>query len=274
MSMSIAKKASTRFAAALVMRQSRMPNQLRGAAAILLLLTACVSLNTSSSTSDGPSSRAEVISAIEATERARKVAANAGDNETALRYIDSDFVFVHSTGQVDNVERFRSFAERVGRRDEPRRIEEPTYLIAENVAVRTQLTSAPPRPNLPEARIRSLDVYIQRNGVWKWLAHQSSMIRPPWAEIPVAPAVLEEYAGTYLSNAGQSRSYRLENSKLVQAPQRAGDSPMMLTAISVSTFAIGDAFTTVTFLRNSSGQVATAQVVGPWGISIYRRIAG
>lgn len=248
-----------------------MPNRLWGSAAIFVF-SACVSLDTSNSTSE-PSSDAEVIAAVEAAERARIVAANAGDIEKASGYVDSEFFFVHSTGQVDDLEKFRSFAERAGRRPESRQLTDPIYSIIGNTVVRTRFTSTPPRPGLPDARYRSLDVFIQKNGVWKWLAHQSSLIRPPWAEVSVAPVLLEEYAGTYVHDAGQ-RSYSLENGKLIQAPQRVGESAPVLTAISESTFALGDGSTTVTFLRDQSGRVAIAQIAGPFGITVYRRNAG
>lgn len=213
-----------------------------------------------------------IIAEVEAGEEARRRAAGAGDYETAMQYIAPEFFFVHTTGQVDDVKRFREFSERVagGKQESPRQLEKPTYVVHGDVVVRTRLTSAPVRPNQPHARTRSLDVFVRQSGKWRWLAHQGTQVLPPWREVPPS-AALGEYAGKYVAENGQARVFTAREKSLVQAPIRDGAAEVTLTPLSESTFAIPDTSTTVTFLRDRSGRVAVVQVIGPLGLSVFSR---
>jgi hypothetical protein len=240
--------------------------------AAIILSASCASSRPIAAPHVAPSDAAKMIAEVEGSEEARRRAAGAGDYETAMQYIAPEFFFVHSTGQVDDVKRFREFSERVagGKQESPRQLEKPTYAVHGDVVVRTRLTSAPLRPNQPHARSRSLDVFIRQSGTWRWLAHQGTQVLPPWREVP-APAALAEYAGTYVAENGQARVFTAREKSLVQAPIRDGAAEVTLRPLSESTFAIPDTSNTVTFLRDRSGRVAVVQVVGPLGLSVFSR---
>lgn len=237
---------------------------------LIPLLLSCASRPAGSDGDDDPS---VVIAAVEASERSRRTAALRGDIAAALEGIAPEFLFVHTTGDVDDLKAFQQFAARVGRSspDETRVLEPPVYRVADNIAVRTQLTASRPRPTLPEAKFRSLDLYTLRDGRWIWLAHQSAMVEPPWRPVSVQPELLAEYSGKFVNRAGDVRIYEQRGDQLVQRSNQPTPTETRLIALSESAFATEGRPITHTFLRNRAGHITDVQVIGPLGLAVFHR---
>lgn len=208
-----------------------------------------------------PSNTENAIAAIEAAEDARLAAAAAGDYETAAQFIAPEFIFVHSTGQVDDLRRFRAFSERVSGAASTSRtlVEAPQFTLDKDLAVRTRLTASRPRPGLPEARYRSLDVFVRRSGQWLWFAHQSATVQPPWGAVSIPESLLNEFAGTYVTTRAQTRVYTTRAGALLQSVLPDGPSDVVLTPLSENTFAVPSGTASVTFLRDKTGKVTRAR---------------
>src|SRR5687767_9306478 len=130
-----------------------------------------------------------------------------GDSAAWTR-VGPGFVFVHSTGAVDDLATFQRFraagsggtvrsAAGAAARRQPTGT--PVERLDGDVFVRVQLLSdsAPPGGRAGQSRVT--DVYVQRADGWHWLVHQTAEVSARLIRRTVPAADLAAYAGAYVS---------------------------------------------------------------------------
>jgi len=196
-----------------------------------------------------------------------------GDS-AAWKLVAPGFVFVHSTGPVDDLPAYLARRGRLGgaaggRAVRTRDVEPPIAHIDGDVLVRVKLLGDSTTPTVRGGQSRVLDVYVQRDGAWKWLAHQTSEVRARWTPVVVAPALLDDYGGAYAAAEGPRRMYARRGDALVQVTP-AGD--RALIPLSDATFGYDGLNATVSFVRDKSGRVVAADESAQVGFTRFARV--
>lgn len=241
---------------------------------LLALLSAAFAIACASTSPSPATTPEQAIAAVEASENSRLTAARSGDITTARQFIAPEFIFVHTTGDVNDLKDFEEFTNRVGRTsasEHPQVVSPPTYRVVGEFVIRVRLTTSAPRSNLPNATFRSLDLFTNREGRWLWLAHQGTMLQPPWRTVSLKTAVLADYVGKYVNDQGETRTYESRGGELVQLRVRPNTTDIRLVPVSESTFAVQGSGTTHTFLRDRTGQISHVQVIGLFGLTSFGR---
>lgn len=206
------------------------------------------------------------LSAALAQVAADDVARINGDT-AAWRRVAPDFVFVHSTGEVDDLaayQRFRARAAAGGAArggQPPADAAPPVAQLNGDVLVRVRQFGSPAASGSRSSQLRALDVYLRRGSEWHWLAHQTSTARPAWTPVPAADVA--EFAGTYTALGGARRTFAVRDGALVQvlgtaSTDGAGAATRPLVPLGVASFGYDGLNATVTFVRDGAGRVMRA----------------
>jgi hypothetical protein len=117
------------------------------------------------------------------------------DTAAFRRLAAPDFVFVHSTGRVNDLLGFLDFMRQGG----PERVVDlrpPQYRDLGDVVVVTthQATEVPGRGR---NAFRAVDVVRRDGGAWRWVLHQSTRLPNVPAFVALPDSALDAYAGRY-----------------------------------------------------------------------------
>lgn len=179
-----------------------------------------------------------------------------------------DFVFVHSTGEVDDLDAYQRFRSRTAAGgtarsgQPPADAAPPVAQLSGDVLVRVRQLGSPAASGSRPSQLRTLDVYLRRGSEWHWLAHQTSTARPAWTPVPAADVA--EFAGTYTAPGGARRAFAVREGALVQvlgtapAAGAAGTGTRPLVPLGVASFGYDGLNATVTFVRDGAGRVIRA----------------
>ena len=235
-----------------------------------------------------PSSTQGAAAQVEADEAARL----RGDSAAWSR-VAPGFIFVHSTGGVDDLAAFQRFRAQgpaglaragagpaAGRR---RDVAPPVDRFDGDVFVRVRLLGDTVPPGVRPGQSRVLDVYVRRGAEWHWLAHQTSEVRARWGPVGAYAAALPalaEYAGAYATPDGRRRAYAVRGDSLVQvldaAPGSGVAPPAMreraLVRLGAASFGYEGLNATVTFVRDTAGRVVAAAESSQVGFTEYTRV--
>lgn len=205
---------------------------------------------------------------VRAAEKARL-----NGDPSGWRLVAPGFVFVHSTGAVDDREAFLAFAgDKIGQAGRPtlHEAEAPIVRLDRDVLVTARLIGDPAPPTHRAHRSRLLDVYVWRRGAWRWLAHQTSEVSPRWVPTPVDPATLQGFAGAYEGSDGTLRVFAQRGPDLVFV---APSGERSLVPLSDATFGYPGLVATVTFVRNQAGTVIAADESAQVGFQRFVRVS-
>ncbi|MFN2502362.1 MAG: DUF4440 domain-containing protein [Pyrinomonadaceae bacterium] len=121
------------------------------------------------------------------------------DKAALERLYADEFLFIHTTGDIDTKAEWVAKSLTVGTPNTPP-TPDPIYIdIYRDVAVRTG------RANLSDGRaIWWTWVYVKRDGCWHLARQHGSAVAAPSVEVKVDPKVLDAYVGTYEYVGGAS----------------------------------------------------------------------
>ena len=211
----------------------------------------------------------KVAAEVEAADSARL----RGDS-AAWKLVAPGFVFVHSTGDADDLPAFLAWRARnanspSARAPRARDAAPPILNIDGDVFTRVRLLADSAPPGVRPGQTRVVDVYVRRDGQWLWLAHTTSEVRPRWAEVNADASLLDDYAGTYRASNGTSRTFTRRGAALVQLTAAGGERAMV--PLSDVTFGYDGLQATVTFARDRTGRVVTAEESARVGFTRFVR---
>ena len=189
------------------------------------------------------------------------------DTAALRRLADPRFVFVHSTGRVQDLAAFLAFAAQ-GRQDSVHTLSPPEIRDADAVAYALTHT-ATWVPGRGWTAFRATDVVLRTPAGLRWLGHQSTALPTAPAFVPLAPAIASSVAGRYVNRHGVARVVSAARDRLLV---RTGDAPpVAYGALTAATFHAerGDAF--LVFLRDESGRVRYLEVLQRAGAERYER---
>jgi hypothetical protein len=203
-------------------------------------------------------------------------AARFRNDSAAWRRVAPGFVFVHSTGGVDDLaayQRFRAAGPAASARSGPRRVVTgaPVDILDGNVFVRVRLYADSTPPGIRPGESRVTDVFVRRGDEWHWLAHQTAEVRARWPSVVVDRADVADYAGVYTSAVGVRRTFAMRGDSLVQVTAGAATSERRLVPLSTSSFGYDGLNATVTFIRDRTGRVIGADESAQVGFVHYSR---
>jgi len=218
-----------------------------------------------------PADVARALAEVTASEEARI----RGDS-AAWQLLAPGFVFVHSTGPLDDRAAYLAF--RAGRvaagATAPKLVdaERPEVRLNGDVLIRVRLAGDGDlvSPGRRAHLSRLLDVYVRRAGVWQWLAHQTSEVAPRWVPVQIDTAVLADLAGTYAAADGAQRRFVRRGGALVQL---TGGAERSLVSLSDATFGYPGFVATVTFVRDRTGRVVAAEQSAQVGFTRFQRVS-
>ena len=224
---------------------------------------------------DAPSPElARIIAQVEAAEAARLAR-----DTTAWTLLAPGFLFVHSTGNVDDRAAYDAFRARGPqgsvRGGMPRRadVAPPVWRLDGDVLVRVRLLGDTAGPGIRGGQTRVSDVWVKRDGRWLWLAHQSGEVRARWATATADAAALDEYAGSWAAASGRARRvFARRGDGLVQLlDPAAGGGERRMIPLSDASFGYDGLNAVVTFVRDRSGKVVAADETSQVAFSRYVR---
>jgi hypothetical protein len=214
-----------------------------------------------------PADAARALTEVTTAETARV----RGDS-AAWRLLAPGFVFVHSTGAVNDRDTYLAFRARGqaagGRTPQYHESQPPVVRIDGQTLVTIRSLAEPAAPGSQAHESRAIDVYVRRDSVWQWLAHQTAEVAPRWIPVVVDAETLDEYAGTYASADSLRRTFARRGTELVQVTA-AGE--RVLVPLSESSFGYSGLVATVTFVRDRTGRVTAVDESAQVGFRRYRR---
>lgn len=190
------------------------------------------------------------------------------DHAAFQRLVTPDFVFVHSTGNMDDARKFLEYRERliIEKRWEE---EPPAYRVLGDTVVRTGFSG-----NRVAGRgddlYRGVDVYVRQGGLWRWALHQTTRVPRKPRNVSVKDALLSEYVGRFVSGEGTQYAVSKEGGGLVLEGQR-GRTPYQPQ--SESTFNAHPLPVNIVFLRDASGRVTRMEMHRREAVTVFDRAA-
>src|SRR5215471_15486651 len=140
------------------------------------------------SASDVPPEAARALAEIAA-------AASAHGASSDEAFFAPGFVFVHSTGVVDDRAGYLAFVSsgRAAGGGPPQDVDvqPPIVRLDGDVLVRIRHIAGAAAPGGGAPVLRTLDVYVRRAGGWQWLAHETIVDSPRWTPVVVAVRILD-----------------------------------------------------------------------------------
>jgi hypothetical protein len=218
---------------------------------------------------------ARVAAIVDADEAARL-----RNDPAAWARVAPGFVFVHSTGGVDDYaayQRFRAAGPAASARSGPRRVQSgtPVTILDGDVFVRVRLFADSTPAGVRPGESRVTDVFVRRGDEWHWLSHQTAEARARWATAAVDRADVADFAGTYASTAGVRRTYVMRGDSLIQLADARPGSPAgerRLVPLSTNSFGYDGLNATVTFIRDRTGRVVGADESAQVAFVHYTRV--
>jgi hypothetical protein len=192
------------------------------------------------------------------------------DTASLHRLADSGFAFVHSTGSVDDLPAFLTFASQ-GRQDSTRGLSPPR--VRDFGAIAYVLThTATWVPGRGWTAFRATDVVVRTPAGLRWAGHQSTALPATPVFIPLDQTLAAAVSGHYVSAQGVVRHVTSASDRLLV---RTGDGPpVAYRALSATTFRAerGDAF--LVFFRDAAVRVQYLEVLARAGAERYDRQGG
>ena len=223
-----------------------------------MIRSLCILLLTLLAAQDAPAQQTRADSALveqlAIVRRSAQLAAIAKDSAGFARYVTPDFAFVHSTGGVDDAAKYLAYASRVAI-DSSWLVRPNHYVISNDVVVRTG-TSANRVSGRGVDTYHGVDVFVRRDGSWRWAFHQTTRVPRTPTGVVVSAEALDAYAGRYSAADGGTMAYVVaREGDVLQATTTSGQRSVLRPYTDASFFVEGLP-ATVVFVRDSSGRVA------------------
>ena len=196
-----------------------------------------------------------LIRELAALRSAAQRAAAMKDTAAFSRYVTDDFAFIHSTGGRDDAARFLAFAARTTP-DSSWIVRPSDFIITPDVVVRTGTTASRIAGRGVDT-YHGVDVFVRRNGSWRWAFHQTTRVPRTPAAAPVDTTILDAYVGKYVAVGGGATGYDVirQGDSLIAIPL-SGQGRSVLQPYSDASFFVEGLPATAVFLRDASGRVA------------------
>ena len=185
---------------------------------------------------------------------ARITAYGRGDASAYTRLLDRDFVHVSDLGARRTLGQMPAFVSAHAGSGE-------TYSIASlhwRVEGPLAIVDAEVRERLPDhaGAWRESDVFVWRQGRWRYRLHHETAIAQSPAPVTVADDAMGDYVGRYRSDAGTVDAIELHDGKL-QAGSAGGTERVALVQVGRGAFAFAGDPTLLVFVRDRSGSVVS-----------------
>lgn len=193
-----------------------------------------------------------------------RVVARRQDSATFSRLVAPEFVFIHSSGHVDDVPAFLVFAARTVPAGE--RVLSPaeyrTYGAAGDVVlVLTHTANQVPGRGWNAYRATDLVLRDPASPLgWRWVAHQSTRLPSEGSYIQLPSEVLDAYVGQY-GTAGEagSRTVTRDGQRLLLSSPSG--QPLAFRALTESTFGLENGQMYLVFGRDATGSVSFVDIL-------------
>lgn len=186
------------------------------------------------------------------------------DSVMFRRLAAPEFIFIHSSGRVDDVLAFLEFAARI-RPDGERVLSPPEYRVygsaGDVILVLTHTAIQVPGRGWNAYRATDL---VQRDPTsplgWRWVAHQSTRLPSEGNYIQLPGAVLDAYVGRYRApgEVGARTVGRDGERLLLSSPSGR---PLAFRALTESTFGLENGQMYLVFVRDATGNVSHLDVL-------------
>lgn len=191
------------------------------------------------------------------------------DTAAFRRLATSDFVFVHSTGRVNDVLGYLAFMAQAP--DSIRALDPPQYRDYGDV-VYVLTHSATFVRGRGWTEFRATDLVRREGGRWRWAAHQSTALPGTPAFVRVSGDVLDAYAGRYASAAGEVRTVTRDGDRLLVTG--ASGRPTGYRPLTESAFHIEAGVAFIVFGRDAAGRVDRFELLQQEAATRFVRLDG